>query len=306
MPCAIEQIDTSVDDGRRVVVWRTGAGAMAGESPVALVMPGFARRMRHMGAVALYLADAGFEVYRCDYLNHVGLSAGDIYDFTMSSMYESQAAALELVHRREKREVVIVAASLANRTVLRLAARADGVAGVIGIVGVVDSRRTLHKVFGEDYATINVEDVPDHVVFENRKIRGISWHEDWHTARWAGIEGTIEDLREVSCPVVDFCGTDDDWVSIADVNRAFSKGAGGPRRLIELPYVEHELSSNPVAGQALMREVVREAAACAGADEPSVAAEPTFERIAEQVLYERSFEADMAADDGVSANVRTS
>src|SRR5271165_4887342 len=113
MPCAIEEFETSADNGRRVVVWRTGADTVAGGSPVALVMPGFARRMRHMGAVALYLADAGFTVYRCDYLDHVGLSAGAIFDFTMSSMYESQAAALEFVQKRERREAVIVAASLA-------------------------------------------------------------------------------------------------------------------------------------------------------------------------------------------------
>lgn len=305
MPRAIEPLETSTSVGRRVAVWRTGGDAPAGESPVALVLPGFARRMRHMSAVALYLADAGFAVYRCDYLDHVGLSDGSIFDFTMSSMYESQAAALELVHKREGREAVIVAASLANRTALRLAAQTEGVVGLIGIVGVVDSRRTLHKVFGEDYATYSVEQVPDHVVFENRRIRGLSWHEDWHAANWAGIDGTVEDLRGLDCPVVNFCGTDDDWVAIADVNRVFAKGAGGPRRLIELPYVEHELSSNPVAGQALMRELVREAAACAGTDAPGAEAEPTFARIAEQVLYERSFEAELAGADGAAPDTRT-
>jgi hypothetical protein len=54
----------------------------------------------------------------------------------------------------------------------------------------------------------------------------------------------------------------------------------------------------------LLREVVREAATCVGVEEPSISAEPTFERIAEQVLYERSFEAGVAIGDGSPADAR--
>ena len=86
-PHEVDQLEGRAGAERRVAVWRTGT--REAEAPVVLVAPGFARRMRHMAPVALYLASAGFKVYRCDYLDHVGLSDGEIYDFTMTTMYES-------------------------------------------------------------------------------------------------------------------------------------------------------------------------------------------------------------------------
>src|SRR4051794_34144351 len=131
---AVEHL-TAVEGKRSIAVWRMAGGAP--DPPIAFVAPGFTRRMRHMAPVALYLAANGFTVYRCDYLDHVGLSDGDVYDTTITSMYESQRATLDLITECEKRPPVVVAASLANRTAVRLAARSEHVAGLIGIVGVV-------------------------------------------------------------------------------------------------------------------------------------------------------------------------
>jgi pimeloyl-ACP methyl ester carboxylesterase len=290
-PNEVEQLAGFVGT-RHVATWLTGARDP--EAPVVLVAPGFARRMRHMAAVALYLAANGFRVYRCDYLDHVGLSDGDIYDFRMSAMYEAQRATIELIGQREERYPVLVAASLAYRTAIRVLTEHQGIAGLIGIV-VVDTRKTLSKVFGQDYALLPIEEHPEHVEFERKRIRGDTWREDCYAADWVSLDSTIAELRTVTQPVANFCGAADDWVSIADVRRAFEGGAGGPRRLVELPYVEHELSSNPVAGQAVMREVVRVAwELSAGAVDEREPVDPSFEQIGAQMVYERALEQHLA------------
>jgi len=301
-PQEVEQL-AGIAGNRHVALWRTGS--LDPSAPVALVAPGFARRIRHMAPVAHYLAANGFRVYRCDYLDHVGLSDGDIYDFTMTSMYESQRAALEVIEQCETCRPVVVAASLANRTAIRLLAGNDRLAGLIGIVGVVDTRKTLTKVFGEDWVAMSAEDHPHHAEyerkiagghaeFERKRIRGATWWKDWNAGNWISLEATIADLRTVAQPAINFCGSSDDWVALADVEHAFEMGNGGSRRLIELPYVEHELSSNPVAGQTVMREVVRLAAELTGVEDERDLVEPGFDQIMAQVMYERTLENETA------------
>ncbi len=292
-PQEVEQLGGVVGGDRHVAVWRIGSGDPS--APVVLVAPGFARRMRHMAPVALYLAANGFRVYRCDYLDHVGLSDGDIYDFTMTSMYESQRAALEVIEQREERSPVVVAASLANRTAIRLLAHNDGLAGLIGIVGVVDTRKTLSKVFGEDWVSMPVDQHPEHAEFERKQIRRETWWNDWNAGDWITLESAIAELRTIRQSVVNFCGSADDWVALADVEHAFEMGDGGHRLIIELPYVEHELSTNPIAGQAVLREVARVAVDLAVIGDKHDSVEPGFEQIAEQVVYERALENEVAA-----------
>jgi pimeloyl-ACP methyl ester carboxylesterase len=248
-----------------------------------------------MAPVALYLASAGFNVYRCDYLDHVGLSDGEIFDFTMTVMYDSLRATLRMIEEREERPPLIVAASLANRVAIRLLAENARAIGLIGIVGVVDSRKTISKVFGEDWVAMPDEQIPPYAEFERKRICGETWMRDWNAGNWISMEATIAELRRISQPVANFCGSADDWVEIADVERAFATGDGGPRQLVELPYVEHELSSNPIAGQTVMREVVHIAAALAGIDDTDQPTEPSFEQIAEQIVYERTLEEQAAA-----------
>lgn len=299
LPHEVDQLEGRAGADRHVAVWRTGTRDP--DAPVVLVAPGFARRMRHMAPVALYLASAGFNVYRCDYLDHVGLSDGEIYNFTMTAMYDSLRATLRAIEEREERHPLIVAASLANRAAIRLLAENVGAIGLVGIVGVVNSRKTITKVFGEDWIAMPDEQIPPYAEFERKRVCGETWMRDWNAGNWVTMEGTIDELRRISQPVANFCGSADDWVEIADVERAFAIGDGGPRQLIELPYVEHELSSNPIAGQTVMREVVRIAAAQAGIDDINQPTEPSFEQIAHQIVNERTLEEQIAASGRLGA-----
>jgi hypothetical protein len=202
-------------------------------------------------------------------------------------MYESLAALVEFISQREQAEsIVVVAASLASRPAFRLAACDRRVAGVVGLVGVVNVQYTLQRVFGLDPATPLSEIPPDHYVdFERKRMSSLHFCTDIQTQGWLDAEGTRTDLARARCPITNFCGSSDDWVKVAEVRDVLG-AAGGSARVVELAFVEHEVSRNPVAGQALMSQVSRTALAYAGmtAREPH---EPNFEELAAQVLYER-------------------
>lgn len=292
---AVDALEMRSSEDVNVAIWRLRPVDMEPVGCVAMV-PGFARRMRHLAAPALFMARNGITVYRCDLTHHVGLSGGEIEEFTFTRALESMRALLEATLEQEDAESIgLVTASLSMRFAVRLAAEDERVAGVLGLVGVVDTQRTLTKVFGEDHSQRTADNLPDYVAYENKRIEGPPFWRDWHANRWVSLDGTIEDLRRVKAPVVNICGSDDDWVDIADVKKAFAE-TPGPRHIVELPHAEHELSSNPVAADAMLRELSHQALTrLCGAHEDTVVRAPDFEELAAQITLERRAEAEQAA-----------
>lgn len=283
----------SLPNGRRVAIWRSGADSPAQPGRVAIVAPGFARRMRNVAPFARYLVDNGFVVYRCDYVDHVGLSDGEIWDFTLTGMYESLAALHAHVVEVERAAPAIVAASLSARACFRLAAQKSEIAGIAAIVGVVDTRYTLERVFEHDYSAQAPEEYgeEEYAFFEGKKIQCRRFTGDWRDGGWLDVEGAENDIANAKCPIVNFCGSSDDWVDVAEVKRVFDRGSSS-RRVVELPFVGHELSKNPVAAQTILREVTRSALDFTGAEDTRHVVETPFTSLAVQVPYERNVEAD--------------
>lgn len=289
----VEAFECSTREGSRLSIWRTVDPAVEQIASVVLV-PGFGRRMRHMAAPALYLARNGFTVYRGDLTHHVGLSEETIWDFTLTRGLESVEALVNTALEREGvSEIGVAAASLSARFAIRLASEDERVSGVLGLVGVVDTQRTLSRVFGEDYSLRTEENFFEYAEFEKKRIHGPPFWYDWHGAGWVGIEGTIEELGRINRPIANICGSDDDWVSLEEVQRAFEAAPAGPRHLVELPHAEHELSSNPVAAQTMLEELTRYALLLfGGASEAPSLCTPDFDELAEQIVYERRAEAE--------------
>jgi len=290
----VEISDTTVRlaDGRKVAVWRTGPATPVEPRRIAIVAPGFARRMRHTAAIARYLVDNGFVVYRCDYANHVGLSDGDIWNFTIGATYDSLLALHEhALETEQTQDVVFIASSLSARTCFRLAAQRSGISGIAALVGVVDTRYTLERVFEFDHGARHPAEIGDEefVSFEGKRIQSRPFSENWRDGGWLNVEDTELDLARAGCPVVNFCGSSDDWIDIAEVRRVFALGDSS-RRVVELPFVEHELSRNPVAAQTILRELTRCALEFTGAADGVEIVETPFTSLAAQIPYERKFE----------------
>ncbi len=250
-----ERLDATAADGRLVAVWRSHGPGAGG--PVIVLAPGFCRTMRHMGAVALTLVLNGAVVYRFDPIDHLGLSDGDVRNFTISGVSASLDAVVDLAVTREAvDQVTVLAASLLARPAIRVASRTPEVTRLVLLAAVVDVRYTLRTVLGEDYGTWARADLPAEVTFERHQIDPVPLWEDVLANRWGDRDGTIDELCAIDEPVVAVHATDDEWSRIEDVQLALDRSAAfGPRDLYQLPFAEHDLGGNLAAMPLVLRQL---------------------------------------------------
>jgi acyl transferase len=281
---AFDTHETRLADGRRLALWSLQPARPQRSTPL-VIGAGFSRRMHHFSSLAMYAAYNGHASYRYDPVNHVGLSEGEMSEYTMTDGLESLRAAVDWAHARHGERVGVVATSLTARIALELAAESEHVAFVVCAVGVVHVRRTLISVFGTDYLGMAPGDLPELATFEGNRIRPAVFCADAHARDWGSLEGTTRALARVRQPVTNFIGSDDTWVDPDEVRAVFSKGHAGPRRLYTLARGAHDLGRNPAVAHAFLLKTTEEIGRLVDAEGAPV--EPSFEALTNQALLER-------------------
>jgi acyl transferase len=287
-----QSFELPVGEGRHITVWRN-ANVDRGlrEVPI-LVASGFARRMSAFSPLARYLAMNGFEVFRYDPLDHIGLSSGQMEDFTMSTGLESMRLVADwMLRERGFDDVGIVATSLSARIAYRLVSTMKRVRFLVTAVGVTHMAATLKQVFGEDYSKFRPEDLPLHVEFEKRhKVTARRFQGDGLEKGWWELGPTVEELRNCPVPIASFLGSEDTWVEPADVRAALTAGDAGPRHLYTLTGSGHDLGQNAAIARQFFVEMVKGCIKMTGAEDPflgSEVVEPSFASISKQMIEER-------------------
>lgn len=278
--------ETHVPDGRRIVMWTLAPEDRPAHPLPIVVGAGFARRMHHFSAIAMYAAHNGFFVSRYDPVNHVGLSDGEMVNFNLTDSLASLRAAVDETCRLTgKDRVVVVATSLTARIAYQLAAESDRVALVVTAVGVVNVRETLTHVFEQDVAAVPLDQLVGTLSFEGKPIAFDPFCRDAHQHDWWTLESCVKALKAAKQPLVAFVGTEDEWVNAADVQRAFTEGANGPRKLLTLERAPHDLSRNASVAHTFVQKMIEEIAEFSAVEQ--VPQDPPFEEIMEQSLFER-------------------
>ena len=242
--------------GRRVVLWHSEplAPPLGRDKPTKVVLcPGFGRRMCDLGPLTLSLSMAGCTVYRVDPLDHVGLSDGDITAYTSSATLASLTAAADVAMSRDDRPVTLVAASLAGRPAIRLAATDQRIARLVLLVGVVHGRRTIAKIFGTDLAGLPASQLPPSVTFDGHVVEPQWLWSDDRAHGWGSLESTISELASIDRPVAGIYASDDPWICARDVARAFDAGGGASRALTFIDGAGHDLSATPAVAREALR-----------------------------------------------------
>jgi acyl transferase len=282
---AFEQHETRLEDGRKLALWTLAPPAPATACLPVVIGSGFARRMHHFTKVALYGAYNGLFTCRYDPVNHVGLSEGRMWDFTLTDSLQSLRAAVDWTCGYTGRpQVAVVATSLTARVAFELAAQSERIALVITAVGVVNVRDTLKKAFGADYSAGPPEALPPYAVFEGKKI-GHGFVRDAHARDWWSLERCARMVQKAKQPLVNFIGSDDTWIDPDDVHHAFGQEAGGPRKLLTLERAPHDLSRDAAVARTFLLRTIGELLAFGGrAQAPT---DPPFEDGVKQALLER-------------------
>jgi esterase/lipase len=242
-------------DGRNIVVWQNMAEYPSKQS--ILICGGFSTRMSLLSPIVAYILKNNANVYRVDYLDHVGLSDGEIRNFGFESMSMSIEAALSLMKQREQnRNISILSISLGAVGSLFVAAKNSWIQSIGCLVGVMDVKKTMHRVFENDYYDWEYESLPAYLNFLGHEIDPRTFWTEHSKTRNADISLIKKALSEIKSPVFNLVALEDRWLDIKEVQEAFSAEGGGPREIIEMQYAGHELARNPIALRLSLKHLV--------------------------------------------------
>jgi len=282
------RLDTMTKTGRRVAVWRSTPSQSAPGRPIAVVAPGFGRTMADLASLSLYLTANGVTTYRFDPLDHVGLSDGNIGDYTLGATLESYRAVLRVVRTNEAWcPVTVVGVSMSARAALR-AAYAPNVRRLVSLVGVVDVVATLSEVIGPGLITGESAALPETVDFEIHSIRPHALHAECHNG-WGSIEGTVREMAGLTIPAIAVYAIGDPWVPACGVRRVFRPDGRGLRRIFGVPANVHDLGLDPTAALTALEALT---GAVCGTDplEPGPVLVPSVDELLETISAERLWE----------------
>lgn len=258
-----------------------------------LLPPGYERRPHHYSVLSRYLVRHGYETLRFDLANHVGLSDGDICNFTMSSMANDIASVASACVASERGPRTVVASSLAARALVRSLADKpslqNGIDGVVLILPVIDTEYTTTQAVGrnviDDWRSGRVTDPTQPCQVLGHTVC-FQFSHDALEHGFDGVERTQRELASLGCPVTAIAAERDDWVNFEDVEAAMAVDASARRETVILAATSHDLSTNAPVMRALMEEVVSALTADTG-QEPSPVQHLEFDEIVETVTYER-------------------
>jgi acyl transferase len=257
------------------------------------VAPAFGLSALDLSTAAYYLLCNGFEVVRFDPTHHVGASDGEIFDFTMTRFDSDLACVLE---RYAPPTTAVIAISLSSRCSLRALAGRK-LAGVIMMSPVVNTRRTLHAVTGEDLIGMHIEGTLGTTYNVLGFVVGEPYILDCVAAGFTDLKSSIAEAARITAPTWMIAGSHDQWVELDEVKQV--AGALRNCKLVPLSGANHQMFRSPtmlhVYLQAMLGSLF-EAFAIAGA--PVVPAFKDVVRFVSQ--FKRSAAAAASAAAGAS------
>jgi acyl transferase len=247
---------TTMANGQRLHCWINRPLEARFNGCVVMIATAFGRRMHHVSALTQYLTESGFAVVRFDPVDHVGLSDGEIFDYTLSAGLRSLAQAFETVRSMFPTcRAGIIATSMTGRIAFEQLAGSNPPDFLITMAGVVDVQRTLSAVYDIDYAALAYEDLPERMTFEGHEIDIHAYYRDGHANRWFGRDRPLDILQASSTPIVAFAGSHDEWVDPADV--AACEAASGNMTVIRLAGCGHDITRHAAIARELALDAVR-------------------------------------------------
>lgn len=279
----------SLESGKTIRVWETlpKENTLKKNSTI-LIASGFARRMDHFAGLAEYLSCNGFHVIRYDSLHHVGLSSGNINEFSMSIGKDSLLTVIEWLKGRNIEKLGLIAASLSARIAYEIANEID-LSFLVTAVGVVNLRDTLERALKYDYLQMSIEDLPEDLDFEGHNLGSEVFVTDCFKHNWDTLDSTINKVRNLNIPFIAFTANDDTWVKQNEVLVMLNSINSEKCKLYSLIGSSHDLGENLVVLRNFYQSVTKAAIAL---DNESVdldveIIEPRFEEITSVTVKER-------------------
>lgn len=278
-----------LDNDKEIRVWETlPKDNTELRNNTILIASGFARRMDHFAGLAEYLSSNGFHVIRYDSLHHVGLSSGNINEFSMSIGKDSLLIVIEWLKGRNINKLGLIAASLSARIAYEISSEVD-LSFLVTAVGVVNLRDTLERSLKYDYLQLNIEDLPEDLDFEGHNLGSKIFVTDCFKHNWDTLESTKNKMKDLNIPFIAFTANNDDWVKQSEVLEVMGCITSKKCKLYSLIGSSHDLGENLVVLRNFYQSVTK---AAISLDNGSVdlnveIIEPGFEVLTSVTVQER-------------------
>jgi ubiquinone/menaquinone biosynthesis C-methylase UbiE len=227
-------------------------------APVAVIAPGYGETKREYIALSYHLACNGFEVLRYDHTDHVGESEGDHIHSTLGRMQRDLVCTLDYVKAQwPQRPLVVIAANLAGRVLMKVAAHDRRISLLVLLGGVMDVRQTLLTVHQDDLLKKYLSGVRHGVInMLGLNVQVDRWLENAASEGYADLATTLRDVALARAPMVLFAAEQDAWVNL-DLVMGVSREMGSQRaHLIVTPETLQRLAEHPRKAGATFREIV--------------------------------------------------
>lgn len=277
----MEEIEHVVQAGDGNISLIETPSALIDTAGTALVVPPFAMQARDVFPVAMTLSRHGFDVWRLDGRDSLGLGSGRMRDYKLSTVTEDMMLGLRHIATRDGTfgPVLTVGLSLSARCVVRALCSTDTCDGAVLLTPVVDVRATLVEVLECDLFALPEVSRPKDVKVLGQWV-STRFVEDARSHGYEDLKGTLEDLGSTKVPLSLVYGDKDPWVAPEAVLKAAQATAGRTETVV-VQAASHELNRNPTVAMTYVERLTEECLRIAGVAEVAVTV-PTFaELIAE-------------------------
>ncbi|MCD9462033.1 acyl transferase [Photobacterium phosphoreum] len=226
-----------------------------------VIASGFARRMDHFAGLAEYLSTNGFHVIRYDSLNHVGLSSGEIDQFSMSVGKKSLLTVIDwLKSEHGIDQIGLIASSLSARIAYDIVADVN-LSFLITAVGVVNLRNTLEQALKYDYLKMEIDEIPEDLNFDGYNLGSKVFVTDCFENNWDTLDSTINKTKNLNFPFIAFVANDDSWVQQHEVEELMNNINSDKTKIYSLIGSSHDLGENLIVLRNFYQSITKAAIA---------------------------------------------
>ncbi|MCD9491244.1 activated long-chain acyl hydrolase LuxD [Photobacterium phosphoreum] len=226
-----------------------------------VIASGFARRMDHFAGLAEYLSTNGFHVIRYDSLNHVGLSSGEIDQFSMSVGKKSLLTVIDwLKSEHGIDQIGLIASSLSARIAYDIVADVN-LSFLITAVGVVNLRNTLEQALKYDYLKMEIDEIPEDLNFDGYNLGSKLFVTDCFENNWDTLDSTINKTKNLNFPFIAFVANDDSWVQQHEVEELMNNINSDKTKIYSLIGSSHDLGENLIVLRNFYQSITKAAIA---------------------------------------------
>ncbi|KJF87606.1 activated long-chain acyl hydrolase LuxD [Photobacterium phosphoreum] len=251
-----------VDNDQYIRVWETIPKNQGDKRNNTIVIAsGFARRMDHFAGLAEYLSTNGFHVIRYDSLNHVGLSSGEIDQFSMSVGKKSLLTVIDwLKSEHGIDQIGLIASSLSARIAYDIVADVN-LSFLITAVGVVNLRNTLEQALKYDYLKMEIDEIPEDLNFDGYNLGSKVFVTDCFENNWDTLDSTINKTKNLNFPFIAFVANDDSWVQQHEVEELMNNINSDKTKIYSLIGSSHDLGENLIVLRNFYQSITKAAIA---------------------------------------------